>query len=391
MSRPKQKGNFRLYRRNLDGRKFFYVRFLDEAGKIITSRSTGTTDERQAVIRALELAKEIPKTPLKSEPFFIPFLLDFWQRDSEYVRLRAIEGHILSNAHITKTAAYLKLLLSPYQPFKNLRIRQVTTRHLDSWKIHIASTDASRKGINHAISGIRVALRWAYRQGFISKNPAETLTNVAYQSKERGILSMDEIHRIENLDWSDLRQKAAIVLGYSCGLRRGEIRALCWRHVDFDKKLIRVSENYTDEDGLKEPKAGSYRTVPFWGKTEEILIDLSHTNPYGGNPEDFVLPNTEQDKPIAAVTLKRGFEGIMDAIGINAADRKNRRLSFHGMRHTYVTTLREAGIPAFIASRLSGHRTVSMFENYSHQSQSSIDSVRLPLEKIFMNVQENSQ
>jgi integrase len=158
------------------------------------------------------------------------------------------------------------------------------------------------------------------------------------------------------------------LLGFSCGLRRGEIRALRWKHIDFEANTLRISENFTDDDGLVQPKAGSFRIVPVFGVIREILTELKQTNPYGAEPDDFVLPNVERDKPVAAITIKRGFERIMDTIKIGKTDRTRRNLSFHSMRHSFVTRAREAGLSDFIVSALSGHRTTKMMEHYSHQT-----------------------
>jgi integrase len=188
---------------------------------------------------------------------------------------------------------------------------------------------------------------------------------------------------VEALNWTDIRQKAALVFGFSCGLRRGEIRALRWKYVDFNNHILSVTENFTDDDGMKEPKAGSSRLVPIFGTALEMLNELKRTNPYGGEPEDFVLPNVERDKPLAAITIKRGFERIMDTIGIDKTSRAKRKLSFHSMRHSFITKAREAGLSDFVVSALSGHKTVRMMEHYSHQTITAVESARSSLEAAF--------
>ena len=77
MPRPKNEESFRLFRRKTGGRELFYVRVVDVDGTIITTRSTGTIDERKAVKKALEILKIIPKNPLKQDPVFIEALLNF--------------------------------------------------------------------------------------------------------------------------------------------------------------------------------------------------------------------------------------------------------------------------------------------------------------------------
>ena len=383
MPRPKNEEGFRLIKRDVEGRKLFYARFLDEEGAVIATRSTGTDDERKAIKKALAILKTIPKSPLKQDPLFVDFLLGFWTRDSEFVRLRELDGHRLSSAYIDKTRLYIESLIKTHEPFKKLRLTQVTPRVLDKWKLAVGQSNASRKGINHALNGIRVALRWAFTRGYISSDPTLSFKYIAYKPHEKGALSSLEMKQVEALEWPDIRQKAAIVLGFSCGLRRGEIRALRWRHIDFDSNVIRVTENYTDDDGMKEPKAGSYRLIPIFGTVLDILTELKRTNPYGGEQEDFVFPNVLRDKPLAAITLKRGFERIMDAIGIDKNARAKRKLSFHSMRHSFVTRAREAGLSDFIVAALSGHKTSQMTEHYSHQTMTAVESARGSLEAAF--------
>jgi integrase len=383
MSRPKNDEHFRLFKRKLGGKELFYCRILDVDGTILATRSTGTSDERKAIKKALEIQKTIPKNPLKQDPLFVDTLLGFWQRESEYVKARKLDGHILSNAYIDKTRHYIESLVKTFALFDKLRLSQVTPRILDKWRSGVGFSGASRKGVNHALNGIRVCLRWAFFQGFIPNDPTTSFKYIAYKPQEKGALSSDEMASIEALVWQDIRQKAALVLGFSCGLRRGEIRALRWKHIDLNGHIISVTENYTDDDGMREPKAGSSRIVPVFGTVLEILNELKRTNPYGGEQEDFVIPNVERDKPLAAITIKRGFERIMDAIGIDRTTRAKRKLSFHSMRHSFVTKAREAGLSDFVVSALSGHKTTRMMEHYSHQTITAVESARSSLEAAF--------
>jgi len=389
MPRPKSEESFRIYKRKLGVRELFYVRILDEGGNIIATRSTGTDNERKAVKKALEILKAIPKNPPKQNPLFLDFLMSFWQRESAYVKSKKHDGRILSNAYLSKTRHYAETLVKTHTAFKALRLSQVTPRLLDEWRITVADSDASRKGINHAINGIRACLRWASIKGYIATDPTASFKYIAYKPQEKGALSSDEMACVESLEWPDIRQKAALVLGFSCGLRRGEVRALKWKHVDFDRKIMQISENFTDDDGLKEPKAGSFRYVPIFGRALGILTELKRTNPYGGELEDFALPNVERERPLAAITIKRGFERIMDAIGIDKDAREKRKLSFHSMRHSFVTRAREAGLSDFVVSSLSGHKTTRMMEHYSHQTITAVESARKALEEGFKREGKN--
>jgi integrase len=166
---------------------------------------------------------------LKQDPLFVDFLLGLWVRDSEFIKLRELDGHRLSSIYIDKTKFYINSLLKAYESLKKLRLSQVTPRILDKWKLAVAQSEASLKGINHALNGIRVALRWAFTRGYISTDPTLSFKYISYKPQEKGALSSLEMSQVKSLEWPDIRQKAAIVLGFSCGLRRDEVRALRWR------------------------------------------------------------------------------------------------------------------------------------------------------------------
>ena len=85
--------------------------------------------------------------------------------------------------------------------------------------------------------------------------------------------------------------KAVVLLSELAAMRRGEIRALRWRCVDFDKKLITVEANYTDADGFKDPKRESYGVVPIANELETVLKTSQEGLSFElgrAAPEDFV-------------------------------------------------------------------------------------------------------
>lgn len=58
------------------------------------------------------------------------------------------------------------------------------------------------------------------------------------------------------------------------GLRRGELIALRWRDVHFDRSAIRVSGSYANGK-LTTPKSGHGRVVPMVSEVAEVLARLS--------------------------------------------------------------------------------------------------------------------
>ncbi len=60
---------------------------------------------------------------------------------------------------------------------------------------------------------------------------------------------------------------------------------------------------------------------------------------------------------------------MLESIGITKEQQKERNLTFHGMRHTFVTLARMAGLPDITVQALAGHKSAEMMNRYSHAAQ----------------------
>jgi len=58
--------------------------------------------------------------------------------------------------------------------------------------------------------------------------------------------------------------------------------------------------------------------------------------------------------------------GEPEAIGISAAKQKERNLTFHSLRHSFITLGRSDGISDLDIQAVAGHSTRRMMEHYSH-------------------------
>jgi integrase len=165
----------------------------------------------------------------------------------------------------------------------------------------------------------------------------------------------------------------------------GEARGLEWDDIDEKAGLIHVVHNWVDDrEGVKRPKCGSARDVPLPDVVLEAVKLCRSVAPEGSR---FVLFNEKSvDKPTNKQVLERGFRSVLKKIGIDEDSRKGRNLVFHGLRHTYVSATRAAGLPDFVVMRLAGHKSLAMTERYSH-TENVIDfaATRAALDSAVLN------
>lgn len=156
------------------------------------------------------------------------------------------------------------------------------------------------------------------------------------------------------------------------GLRCGELAALRWSDVDFDKKIINVQKNIItaydyDESDAKElkskiqdsTKTSAGRKIPLIKSAENILNNLK--DKYGTiSPDNFVV-NNSPDKITNVNTLSYAYTSIATAAGIDNP------LGIHTLRHTFASLLIKKGVDIKIVSEILGHKDVSFTYNiYVH-------------------------
>jgi integrase len=119
-------------------------------------------------------------------------------------------------------------------------------------------------------------------------------------------------------------------------MRRGEITAMRWEHVDQRPRVLLIPET----------KNGTARRVPL-SKAALAVLDALPRRIDGlvwG-----VQPNT----------ISQAFEQVCEAAGIEG-------LTFHDLRHEATSRLFEKGLNPMEVAAITGHKTLQMLKRYTH-------------------------
>jgi len=431
---------FKLYLRSLPSGAVYYARFYEKnSNMLLADRSTGEFDEKMANIAAGILLAQLPldklfraKTSefsekmegaerLKNMPF-ADFLVWFWNPDtSEYVRDRIDAERALSKTYIRDQTRYVRNYAATYPLFKKTALRDISLYCVEQWMQHLKRTLKDANLVVDALAAIKTPLSWAKKRNMLEE-PFETSAIVKPKEhyKKRGILSRDEVALLIKLPVLDimkprprlkdgktnegpipidLRMKAIVLLSELAAMRRGEIRALRWRNVDFAKKLIAVVDNYVYLDGMKRPKQGSVGDVPMTDELYGILLDLKKVASIPGfdKDDDFVIFNTRQGVPVSETTINRGFHRALALIGIeddsmatkeerlpHPGSQQARHLVLHSGRHGAATRLAET-IGKENAAKITRHKSPQAFMGYAdHDTDESLEKARKALSVVDM-------
>ncbi len=232
----------------------------------------------------------------------------------------------------------------------------------------------------------KLALKHAVRMRLITFNPVE---NVKAPRVVR--TSIDTLTVEQSADLLEaIRNKPVywpVLLALATGMRRGEILALRWKNVDFEKKTVRVVESIEQTKAgtrFKSPKTNRTRAVllPEYA-VEELLrhkeiqaekfsrLNIEHT------PETLVCTRYD-GKQIWPSSLSHEFFKIF----LKRHDLP--RIRFHDLRHSHATQLLAAGIHPKIAQERLGHSTITTtLDLYSHATDTMQDEAAAKLDSAF--------
>jgi len=165
------------------------------------------------------------------------------------------------------------------------------------------------------------------------------------------ILSVPEVYRLI-LSIQNLKQKAAIQLIYSCGLRISEVVNVQLTHVDGDRKLLLV----------KGAKGFKDRYVPIPDAT--LILLRNYYQQF--KPKHWLFEGQDNKEAYAVRSLQTIFHRAKRAAGIS------KKITPHCLRHSRLTHLKEAGLDIYELKEIAGHNNISTTEIYLHLAKETL-------------------
>lgn len=228
----------------------------------------------------------------------------------------------------------------------------------------------SPRTVHHMRRILIKALNQAVTWELLRSNPARATAPPKVERKP--MLAYDAAQTAELLDaFRSTRMFPVVLLAVMCGLRRGEIAALRWRHVELGDNLRRISVSESAEqtkDGVryKPPKSGKARTVALSvGVVDELKAHRARQAEeqlrlgVRVGPASFVAAQVD-GSPLQPRSLTHEWVRILGTTSLP-------RIRFHDLRHSHASQMLSAGVHPKVASERLGHSTIGItLDLYSH-------------------------
>lgn len=256
--------------------------------------------------------------------------------------------------------------------FADFYIKEITAENIQSFLNGSAESGRSTKTIKDQMSVLRMIFKYAVIKQYISNNPTLYITPPkGNKSLKRNALTAEQVKRVEQSIDKPFGLLAYFLL-YT-GLRKGELLALQYKDIDFEKKIITIDKSVYlvgNRPHLKATKTAA-------GTRKVILLDcLAEKLPKRNNPDEYVFPGVDGGA-MPGSFFTRHWRKWQKASGLD--------VTAHQLRHTYATILYEAGVNVKDAQSLMGHSDISVTQNiYTHIRETHMNNTANKLNK-FIN------
>lgn len=261
---------------------------------------------------------------------------------------------------------YEAVLRNHLCPITRIAVIKLKTIHIQNILDEKASVGYSKKVLCEIKQTAKQVLDYAMQYDIVMRNVAY-LAKVPKNAPEghRSPLTEEQIQLVLN-HWQGNRMGVPTLIMLYCGLRKGEMIALQWSHVNLREKTIFIEKSASstrNRPKVKGPKTkAGIRTVPIPDFLADILRDCARRK-----ESMFVCP-AAGGTMMTEQAWKNAWDSYMHHLNICAGGRDGsrsrpkvvamERFTAHQLRHTYATMLYNANVDVKSAQEYLGHSTI---------------------------------
>ena len=273
--------------------------------------------------------------------------------------LAAREGEVAAATH---EMYYYKIATFTSHHGETL-MTHITPAMIIAWRQEEAA-EVTPTTVNTAVGVLKIAFASAVEQGVIDTNPFSGLKPLKKTNSIRRGFTIDELNRVLALASAEWR--SMILFGFYTGARLQDISRLTWSNIDLPRQELHFVAKKTARrmvipihpalmEHISEMPAPPNPEAPLHPKAMDTVERLGRVGSLSSRFRD-LLVSAELARP----RLRKA----------DPARRQRRRapceLSYHSLRHTATSMLKDAGVSGPVAQELIGHNSAAINQIYTH-------------------------
>lgn len=271
-----------------------------------------------------------------------------------------------------------KKRMQHFSSMYNIKLNELTIKDIEAWKKEMNSTSMCTNTKNDLMKYLKCTLNYGIKwHDFNFSSIYKKITNFNNPNeikKEMNFYTYEEFKKFISVE-KNLKFKTLFETLYYCALRKGELRALTWEHVNLTDRVMLISQNIVNVSGdggewkLTSPKTNSsIRQIPIANVLFNDLVKLKEESKeyYGFEESWYVFGNYN---PIHPDIIRRRKN-------LNAKLAGVKQVRMHDFRHSGASLLINNGANVVMVARFLGHSKVDETLNtYSHMFKHQLDDI----------------
>lgn len=241
--------------------------------------------------------------------------------------------------------SYLTLHILP--KWQDHKLSEVKTVAVEQWLESLELAPASKTKIRNIMSAV---YSHGIRHEWITFNPISKVRTSAKRLREPDVLTPSEFRSL--LQELPLRERAAVMLAGSTGLRRSELFALRWSDVNFFTMEVAVTRSFVRKHFGETKTEASRKPVPLHPSVSDALAEWRGKSEYNSD-DDFLFPSLRLNgtQPLMPdMVLKKIIRPALVRAKV-----EGKKIGWHSFRHSLATNLRSLGVDVKVAQELLRH------------------------------------
>jgi len=362
--------------------KYYSACFTDLNGRRL-KRSTKKTNKREAQkladIYELGYRKQMTEAQIRSvvnDMFREVHDVEFQTRSTKEVFqefLRSKKMEIGASSYERYEGIVSNFLKSLGEEKQKTPLAAITWRDIENYKTIRLERKLAPSTINVELKILKFVFSAALTTGEISEDPTEKVNRVHIGNKtvqERRPFTLPEVKMVYKA--ADEVWKGLIIFGLYTGQRLGDISKLTWGQIDLQTRKL----------DLKTIKAGRKIILPLHNSIYEYL---SLIPPKSRKGPIFPKQYESVERTGRTNTVSKQFKKILSDVGLaekrtkkavgagQKGPRKSSPLSFHSLRHTTTSILKQSGASQAVAMSIIGHDSEAVNDQYTHIDDQTVE------------------
>ncbi len=367
-----------LYKR-LDSEKY-WIGYRKNGRQFLQSTKTTNKAEAEKKLRHFEMLEQLASDG-KLNDAFIEVLTGKKQSAVTLVSASTDFINEAKGATAAATASRYDTVLGAFKAHVNATteaplLRDVTADDVRGYLTkRRATTTASTANLEKKI--LSAFFRWSIKQGISKENPVMAVKSFKDGEKEkqaRRAFTLAELNLLYSKAPDDF-WRYMLVAGFYTALRLGDLVQLRVGEIDFADSVLRVTTG----------KTGKTVIVPIRPTLRALLEKIINSIPVN-NPGRYLWPaQAEQYQEQGANLFSRDFRNLL-LVPAGLAEKRSHgkqkdgrggkrqlsEVSFHCLRHSFITFLKSTGSNSAVAKELAGHSSDAVNDLYTHIPQSAL-------------------